>query len=63
MDADLILVLDQGRIIQKGRHEDLISQEGIYRKIFDIQTRIEVELEQEISRFEEIEEIDLVSVK
>ena len=28
--ADQILVLDQGRIAQKGRHEELIQQPGIY---------------------------------
>ena len=49
MAADLILVLDKGSIVQKGRHADLIQQPGIYRQIFDIQTRIEVELEEEIS--------------
>jgi ATP-binding cassette subfamily B protein len=48
MDADLILVFDKGEICQSGKHEDLVSQEGIYRQIFDIQTRIEVELEKEI---------------
>ncbi len=49
MDADLILVMDQGKVVQAGRHEDLVNQEGIYRKIYDIQTRIEVELEKEIA--------------
>ncbi len=49
MDADMILVLDKGRIIQRGQHEDLLRQEGIYRQIFDIQTQIETELEKEIA--------------
>jgi ATP-binding cassette subfamily B protein len=49
MDADLILVLDKGRIIQKGTHEELLAQEGMYRQIYDLQTRIEDELEKEIS--------------
>jgi ABC-type multidrug transport system ATPase subunit len=49
MNADLILVLDKGCIVQMGTHEDLLEQEGIYRQIFDIQTRIEVELENEIT--------------
>lgn len=48
MDADLILVLDHGKIIQQGTHESLITQEGIYQEIFNIQTRIDDELEQEI---------------
>ena len=49
MDADLILVLDRGSIIQCGRHDELLVQEGMYRRIFEIQTRIEVELEKEIA--------------
>jgi ATP-binding cassette subfamily B protein len=49
MDADLILVMEDGRIVQRGTHNELVRQEGIYRQIFDIQTRIETELEMEIS--------------
>jgi ABC-type multidrug transport system fused ATPase/permease subunit len=49
MDADLILVFDKGEIVQKGTHTELMRQSGMYREIFDIQTRIEVELEKEIS--------------
>jgi ATP-binding cassette subfamily B protein len=48
MNADLILVLDKGRIVQRGKHEELVDQPGIYQRIYDIQTRIEVELEKEI---------------
>ena len=29
--ADQIIVVDKGQIVQKGKHEDLIKQEGIYR--------------------------------
>jgi len=49
MDADLILVFDQGEIVQQGTHEDLMKVSGMYRDIFNIQTRIELELEKEIS--------------
>lgn len=49
MDANLILVFDKGRIVQKGTHQELMNQPGMYRNIFDIQTRIEVELEKEIA--------------
>jgi ATP-binding cassette, subfamily B, bacterial len=49
MNADLILVFDKGEIVQKGTHQELMGQSGMYRNIFDIQTRIEVELEKEIS--------------
>ncbi|MBV6400615.1 MAG: putative multidrug export ATP-binding/permease protein [Anaerolineales bacterium] len=51
MVADLILVLDKGEVIQMGTHEELLSQmDGMYRRIYDIQTRIDEELEMEISR-------------
>lgn len=49
MNADLILVLDKGRIVQRGTHAELLAQPGIYRQIFDIQTRIETELEKEVN--------------
>ena len=48
-NADLILVMDKGRIVQKGVHQDLVKVEGIYRRIFNIQTRIEDELEKELA--------------
>lgn len=31
-NADRILVVDKGRIVQQGRHEELIQQDGIYRR-------------------------------
>jgi len=49
MNADLILVMDKGEVVQVGDHETLLAQEGIYRQIFNIQTRIESELELEIA--------------
>ncbi len=35
--ADLILVLDEGRIVQRGTHAELIARPGIYRQIYDLQ--------------------------
>ena len=53
MKADLILVLDKGKVIQKGNHEELLTQlGGMYRKIYDIQTRIDEELEEEMMKYE-----------
>jgi ATP-binding cassette subfamily B protein len=49
MNANLILVFDKGEIVQSGTHDELIQQEGIYREIFNIQTRIDIELEKEIA--------------
>ena len=49
MSADLILVLDKGRVIQMGTHEALLAQDGMYRQIYDLQTRIDDEVQQEVS--------------
>jgi len=48
MQADLILVLDDGKIIQQGIHKDLIHEHGKYKEIFDIQTKIDSALEKEL---------------
>jgi len=50
MNADLILVLDEGRIVQRGTHQTLMAQTGIYRRIYDMQARIKGELEKEIDQ-------------
>ena len=38
MNADHIIVLDQGKIREQGTHEELMEQGGLYRKIYDLQT-------------------------
>ncbi|MNR14280.1 putative multidrug resistance ABC transporter ATP-binding/permease protein YheH [compost metagenome] len=35
--ADLILVMDQGRVVQQGRHNELINTKGPYQDVFRIQ--------------------------
>jgi ABC-type multidrug transport system fused ATPase/permease subunit len=32
-DCDEIIVIDQGKIIQRGTHQELIGQEGMYRNL------------------------------
>lgn len=42
-EADLILVLDEGRLIQSGSHQDLSQQPGLYQRIWSIQNSMEEE--------------------
>lgn len=44
-EADIILVLDDGELIQSGTHKELLSQQGLYRRIWDIQNSLEEELQ------------------
>ena len=39
--ADTILVLDQGRIVEQGTHEQLLTQNGLYAKLWNLQTSTE----------------------
>lgn len=38
-NADYILVLDHGRIVERGQHDSLLAQNGLYREIYDLQLR------------------------
>jgi subfamily B ATP-binding cassette protein MsbA len=40
-DADEIVVLDAGRIVQHGTHEELLRTGGLYRRLYDLQFRSE----------------------
>lgn len=46
-DCDKIIVLDKGRVVEEGTHEELIRNEGFYKKIYDIQVSVEDEIRAE----------------
>ena len=35
--SDLILVIDKGKIMESGNHKYLLEQEGVYKKLYDLQ--------------------------
>ena len=40
LHAHQIIVLDQGRLVQNGTHDELLAQEGVYQKLYRMQFRM-----------------------
>ena len=47
--ADRIFVLDQGRIVQQGSHDELLGTDGPYRRLWTIQGTLEDEISRDLS--------------
>lgn len=41
--ADKILVMDKGKVVESGRHEELLAQDGYYTKLYEMQFKTEEE--------------------
>lgn len=40
MEADVIMVIEEGQIVEQGSHETLLEKEGLYKTLWDIQSQI-----------------------
>jgi ATP-binding cassette subfamily B protein len=54
--ADLILVLDAGRIVQRGRHAELVQAPGLYQEIYNLQLRDQEQFQREMLFLDELPE-------
>jgi ATP-binding cassette subfamily B protein len=54
--ADLILVMDRGRIVQRGMHEQLLKEGGLYRQIHDLQLVQHMQFEEQVTVEDELPE-------
>jgi len=48
--ADLILVMDGGRIVERGAHEQLLALNGLYREIYELQLRDQEQFREEMQQ-------------
>ncbi len=51
--ADLILVMDEGRIVQRGAHEQLLAEGGLYREIYELQLKDHARFAEEMEELAE----------
>jgi ATP-binding cassette subfamily B protein len=48
-DADQIVVLDQGKVVERGTHDELIDKGGVYSDLYRTQLESQLEIVQEAS--------------
>ncbi|NJL92332.1 MAG: ABC transporter ATP-binding protein [Anaerolineae bacterium] len=60
MHADQILVIDQGRIAERGTHAELLQHKGLYRQIYDLQLADQERVRRETLDFSRISELTAV---
>ncbi|MCL2573103.1 MAG: ABC transporter ATP-binding protein/permease [Defluviitaleaceae bacterium] len=47
MDADRIFVIEGGKLADEGTHDELLARDGLYKRIWDIQSMLEQDFEKE----------------
>jgi len=57
--ANLIVVMDKGRIVQRGTHTELLTKEGLYRQIYDLQLRDQERFQEEIEHLKTSKNVGL----
>ncbi len=53
--ADLILVLDQGKIVECGKHAELLAHGGLYQEIYELQLRDQERYQEEMELIENLQ--------
>ena len=53
VNADKILVLNDGRIVQQGTHNELVNKPGLYRRLYEEQFKADLPADKELASYEE----------
>jgi ATP-binding cassette subfamily B protein len=46
VDADQILVMKEGEIVERGSHDELLKRKGLYEHLWELQQKVSIELDQ-----------------